>query len=399
MKILLAEDERVSRLLLQKAVASWDYETITVADGAEALDHLLGDDPPRLAVLDWMMPEIDGIQICKILRSIPQIQPIYIILLTGRTSKKDLVHALEQGADDYLAKPFDREELRSRLQVGQRQLEMQAQLERYATQMESLAEERSRQLIHAERMATVGLMAAGIAHEINNPTAFITGNVQVQRKFWEKTAAALEQYPEIVAGDSTLSMIVEEMPGTIDSIAKGADRITQIVKGLKGFCRQEDGQRHPCNINNCIEESLTLTHNALKYHVTIQRQLANDLPEILADGQQVEQILINLLVNAADAISERGDGQGHIAISTLHDDHRVRLVISDDGPGIPPAKLESIWEPFYTTKPADRGTGLGLSIVRGIIEDHGGSISVCNKDEGGAEFTIHFPLPKQTSAH
>ncbi|MCH8194086.1 MAG: hypothetical protein IIA65_08715 [Planctomycetes bacterium] len=171
--------------------------------------------------------------------------------------------------------------------------------------MEELAEARSKQLIHAERMATVGLLSAGIAHEINNPTTFISGNVQTLRKFWADLKPALETDDLNAIEPHKLAFILEEMSNTIDGIHSGAMRISKIVNGLQAFCRKDEGNMKPCDIVACIEQSLELCHNTLKYHVKVEKTLDPDLPEIMGDAQQLEQVLINLFTNAAHAIGDR----------------------------------------------------------------------------------------------
>ena len=397
MRILLAEDEAVSRRLLETSVKKWGFDPIVVQDGAQAWQILQKTSPPRMAIFDWMMPYMDGVQLCQQIRQHSNLAHTYIILVTGRTHTADVIEGLEGGADDYVTKPFDLDELRTRLQAGQRIVELQhrleetnKELEHYAEHMEELADARSRQLIHAERMATVGLMAAGIAHEINNPATFIAGNAQTQMKFWEKLEPFLRQLSVDSDQRQILEFILEEMPNTHDSILNGVERISHIVKGLKAFVRHEEGEKTPCNINECVEQSLLLAHNTLKNRVSVESQLDDQLPPIKADAQQIEQILVNLLINAADAIEEH-QGSGTVSICTSGANGHVIITVEDDGPGIPPNKLESIWQPFFTTKSADRGTGLGLSIVQGIMEDHNATIEVENKNTGGARFRMRFP--------
>jgi two-component system NtrC family sensor kinase len=396
MKVLIAEDDSASRMALRAVLQKWDHEVVVAEDGNQAWE-LLQTENPKLAILDWMMPGIEGIELCRRIREKADCDYVYVILLTAKVEKEDIVAGLDAGADDYITKPFDREVLRSRVAVGVRIVQYETllaekndQLQRYGSEMGKLAEERSKQLVHAERMATVGLLSAGIAHEINNPATFIAGNVQTLGKFYEDVEPILrERTQQDCENSEKLEFILDEMPKAVEGIRNGVRRISRIVTGLKSFCRKNENSVAACDINTCIEQALELCHNALKYHVTIEKDLADNLPSIMADSQQIEQVLINLFINAADAMKDKG--QGTLSIKTQSADNSVVVKISDTGPGIPDDKLDDIWQPFFTTKPPDKGTGLGLFTVRGIIENHKGLISLENKSSGGAEFTITFP--------
>ncbi len=396
MKILIAEDDPASRITLKTILQKWGHEVLVAEDGNQAWQILQADNP-KLAILDRMMPGIEGVELCRRIRKRANGNYIYIILLTAKVENEDIVTGLDAGADDYIAKPFNREVLRSRVAVGARIIqyesvlaEKNAQLQQYGSEMEKVAEERSKQLVHAERMATVGLLSAGIAHEINNPTTFIAGNIQTLEKFFGDVEPILrERTEQDCENTEKLEFILQETPKAVEGIRNGVRRISRIVKGLKSFCRKDENAVAACDINTCIEQALELCHNALKYYVTIEKDLAENLPHVMADSQQIEQVLINLFVNAADAMAEYG--QGTLSIKTQSTDNSVVVKVSDTGPGIPDDKLDDIWQPFFTTKPPDKGTGLGLFTVRGIIENHEGLISLENKPSGGAEFTITLP--------
>jgi C4-dicarboxylate-specific signal transduction histidine kinase len=398
MKVLIAEDDLASRLVLKVNLQKWGHEVVEAQDGDQAW-QLLQTEKPKIAILDWMMPGVEGMELCRRIRANTEGDYIYVILLTAKGGNEDVVVGLDAGADDYITKPFDREIMRSRIAVGERIVryetllaEKNAQLQRYSCEMEKIAEERSKQLVHAERMATVGVLSAGIAHEINNPTAFISGNIQTLGRFCSDLEPSLrKQMEENSENRGKLEFILEEMPKTVEGIQKGVARISRIVNGLKSFCRKnKDSEKTAaCDLNTCIGQALELCHNALKYNVTVNKDIAEDLPQIKADSQQIEQVLINLFVNAADAMKEKE--QGIISIAAQCVDDSVTVKVSDNGQGIPDDKLNDIWQPFFTTKPPDKGTGLGLFTVQSIIENHEGQIKVENKSSGGAEFSFTLP--------
>jgi len=395
MKILIAEDDAPSRILLTRKLSAWGHEVVAADNGNQAW-VAVGKESPDIAILDWMMPGQDGISLCQNIRNAEDLPYIYIIILTAKGRDQDILAGFNAGADDFMVKPFDRDILRSRVSVGARVIsydkqltEKNEQLRQRSCELEKLAQERSKQLVHAERMATVGLLSAGIAHEINNPTAFISGNIQTLEKFWQDIEPVLQP-----GGDDDQSLsdkiefILEEMPSTINGIRNGVERISKIVNGLKAFCRKDHGNRTVCDVNTCIEQSLELCCNALKYHVTVVKKQTPNLPPVQADSQQIEQVLVNLFTNAVDAIGEQ---EGTLTIETKATHDTVSILVGDSGSGIPEDKLDDIWQPFFTTKPVGSGTGLGLSTVLGIIENHEGRIEVANRPTGGVLFTIRLP--------
>ncbi|MBI3987579.1 MAG: PAS domain S-box protein [Lentisphaerae bacterium] len=279
-----------------------------------------------------------------------------------------------------------------RKQTEQEITEKNKQLQLYATKMESLAEERAKQLVHADRLVRLGVMSAGIAHEVNNPTVFISSNAEMMSKFWAELEPALRQCPETdEKRRQKHAFILEEFPKVLSGIRMGVDRIQHIVKGLKSFSYQGQGavEKAPCDPNLCVTQALEMFRNALKKFITVETRLGENLPKILGDSQQLVQVLVNLFANAADAMEAQGEGV--LTIRTLVNEERVRIEVDDTGPGIPTDKLVNIWEPFFTTKAKGKGTGLGLSISHSIITAHNGTLEAENKPEGGARFVIELP--------
>lgn len=397
-KVLVAEDDGVSRKVLERYLTKWGFSVTCTADGDAAWAEL-SSGVYHIAVLDWNMPGLSGIQLCEKIRDDEALSLLYIILLTGRTEKKDMVMGLEAGADDYVVKPFDPLELSSRLKVGCRLVESglllqkkNVELNHYAKEMESLAEERSKMLIHADRLASLGTLTAGVAHEINNPNTFISGNAQTLQRCWPIIEKILNDAHEQDPGNRKLGMVIDEVPKMLDGIRNGVVRITAIVKGLKSFARVGKNTTETFAINKCLEDALLLCGNRLKYHVDVHKELSDDLPKCQGDPQKLEQVFVNLFTNAADAVEEKlGKGKGILKVMTQENEMGVLITVEDNGPGIPQAKLEDIWKPFFTTKKVGKGTGLGLAISQGIIADHGGTIQVTNLPDAGAQFKISLP--------
>ena len=398
MKILSADDDLTSRLLLKANLLRWGHEVVSAEDGLSAWEHLVRDPEIRFAILDWMMPGADGIDLCTRLAHNELGRFVYTILLTGRAEKKDIVAGLESGAHDFLTKPFNPAELRSRVDVGRRILNYESELGQanqrlqvYATEMEQLAEARAKQLVHSERLATLGTMSAGIAHEINNPASFISGNVQTLRRFW-----SVLQEQDTTEGNpdpERLSFIQEEVPRVLDGIQEGVSRISRIVKGLKSFSSRDTGEMQPCSLNEILENALMLAGHVLKNRMTVEKDLCPDMPLLEGNPQELEQVFVNLFVNAAQAVGK--NRQGRLIVRSRANDKDLYTTVEDNGPGIPEELLTKIWDPFFTTKSVGEGTGLGLAISLGIIERHAGQILVDNRPEGGARFLLRLPAAER----
>ncbi len=398
-KILVAEDDAVSRKILERYLNKWHYEVTVTVDGESAWQALTSGEF-YLAILDWNMPGLSGIQICERIRADDRYALIYLILLTGRTERADIKLGFEAGADDYVVKPYDPVELYSRLKVACRLVESglllrqrNLELDRYAKEMESLAEERSRMLIHSDRLATLGTLTAGVAHEVNNPNTFISGNAQTLQRCWPRLKQCLEH--ELIAhpDDAKLAMMIEEIPSMLEGIRIGVSRITAIVNGLKRYAGVGKNTIEALDLNRCIENALLLCSAHLKRRVQVVKTLERSLPSLMGDSQQLEQVFVNLFTNAADALDEKPKDSAHtLWIQTRIEDARIVVTVEDNGPGIPEHLLDTIWKPFVTTKKAGKGTGLGLAISQGIIHDHSGTITVANLPGAGACFTIALPL-------
>lgn len=394
MKILIAEDDRLTRMVVEKSLARWGYETVAVASGEEAWSLLStpSPSPPSLALLDWEMPKVSGVEICQRLRDRGEEPFVYTILLTRRNEAQDILDAYSFGAHDYLCKPVEPEILRCRIEVGRRLVEMHERLRTFAKEMERLAENRARQLVHADRLVSLGTLSAGVAHEINNPTSCVLGNAGLLRSLWPAVEEAIQSYLQNgrVSSDhrDALALLLEKGQSVLESIERNAERIGGIVDKLRRFYRREDPKVVECSLVEAIHNALEICQSRLR-DLHVQLEIAPDTPKIHANPLQIEQVLVNLLINAADAMEGHDEKSLTIRTESLSD--RVRITVADTGPGIPPNQLEAIWDAFFTTKSEGKGTGLGLSITKSIIEAHGGEIQARNRPEGGAEFIMTLP--------
>jgi C4-dicarboxylate-specific signal transduction histidine kinase len=397
--LFIADDNLIDRMILEKTLQKFGYSVITFENGESILKEIQNATRPVLAVLDWLMPELDGVEVCKLLIKDPPNVPVYLIIVTSRTDKNDVAYALENGADDFVAKPFSQVELRARINVGVRLLTLRQQLIdsntrllEYTRSMEALAAERAEQLVRADRLSTIGILSAGMAHEINNPSSFVAINIQTLEENMPLIGAVLKEgasEEQIKSAENFISTI----PEILAEMKSGMARIKTIVNGLKTYSHMSHEKRNWIEIEQCIHSALQLCENRLKYHIKVVKDFKKT-PKIFGDANQIEQVLINLFTNAADAIEETGK-DGTLYITTDFINEKVIVNVHDTGSGIPENKIEKIFMPFFTTKPIGKGTGLGLSISRNIINDHKGELLIENHPEGGANFKIILNGPRE----
>ena len=274
------------------------------------------------------------------------------------------------------------------------------------------------QLVQSEKLASIGQLAAGVAHEMNTPVGFVASNFETLENYMEKILELFQMYSELLGKIETsekaklldiadtinktwnemkIDFILEDLPTLFNDSKEGIGRITSIVQNLRDFSRVEQPENFEIyNINDGIRSTLVVAQNEIKYNADVEMEIS-EVPPIICNTGQINQVLLNILMNAAQAIkSEERDNKGKITIKTYATDDDVICEISDDGPGIEPDKLQKIFDPFFTTKPVGMGTGLGLSISYDIIViKHKGVLLVDNSAGKGTTFTIKLPIAKK----
>jgi two-component system NtrC family sensor kinase len=253
-------------------------------------------------------------------------------------------------------------------------------------------------IIQQEKMACIGQLAAGVAHEINNPMGYIASNLSMLDKYSERFVEFISLQSRALQGDvprqevlekeseSKIEYIAGDVKDLISESLEGAARIKQIVQDLKGFSRTDDAEYKPASINDCIESTINIVWNELKYKATLNREFG-DIAPVMCYPRQLNQVFMNLLVNAAQAIEK----QGEITVRTWNGGDLVNISVSDTGCGIPQEKLNRIFEPLFTTKDVNKGTGLGLSIAYEIVKKHEGEITVESEPDKGTTFRVTIP--------
>ncbi len=410
MNILIAEDDVIARRILHKMLEKLGHQVIACDNGLKAWEAIQSN-AARLVILDWMMPEIDGLSLCRRLREEKLPEYVYVILLTSNDQKSDIVAGLSAGADDYMIKPYNPYELKARIRSGQRVLQLEDDLKSATVQ-----------LFHAEKLAALGTLTAGIAHEINTPMQYLQYNTLFLEESFSgimrlmKTYGKLRERFEAAGGGGPLleelreqehridlDYIQAEVPRAIRESSEGVEYVTEIVQSMRAFTHPGNRQMAPMDINHALKNTIRITQTQWARVAELQLDLAQDLPHIPCYPGEFNQVILNLIINAAHAIEERlasspGSGAGVITIQTRKIEEGVEVRLQDNGAGIPDAIRPRVFDPFFTTKEVGRGTGQGLAICRSVIVERlGGRLTFESRMGEGTTFIIRLPLRQDAS--
>ena len=413
---ILAVDDDPMNLAILNGVLQPRYLVRVARSGAEAL-RAAGTAPrPDLILLDVMMPELDGYAVLARLRESPDTGDIPVIFVTAMDSMENERRGLELGAVDYITKPINPAIVLARVRT---QLQAKAArdllkstnqlLVHQVTEGAHALEQAQLQLLQAEKMASIGQLAAGVAHEINNPIGFVGSNFGALNEYLQdifSIVAAYEKAEALAGNDAAFEdarqlkralnydYLKQDVADLLGESRDGIDRVRKIVQDLKSFSHVGDTVWEWADIHAGIDSTLNMVWSELKYHCTVTRNYGA-LPRINCLPSQLNQVFMNLLVNAGHAI----EGKGEITITTeCVGDYAVRVSISDTGTGIAPAALARVFDPFYTTKSVGKGTGLGLSLTWNIVARHGGKIEVTSEVGKGTTFAVTLPVaPSQAT--
>lgn len=504
--ILIVDDYHNNLRSLAAILSEEGYKVRKAISGEIALKTVISQ-PPDLILLDIRMPDMDGYEVCSILKSTPKTSKIPIIFLSALDETADKVKAFRVGGTDYITKPFQaeeviarvenqlriqrlskqlieknahlekeitiREEAQEKLQLAHFELEKQAQelmvtnqkLEETLAQLQAIQEQLEKQnkvlqestqqeqekaealaaaleqlkftqsqLIQNEKMSALGRIVAGVAHEINNPLCFISGNLFYVSEYLQDLIKIIEAYQENypdsitkikeIESEIDLEFILEDSARLMKSMAVGTQRLQELVFSLKNFSRQNDSELKPVDIHENIDNTLMILQHRLKaVGDRPEIQVIKDydlLPKVTCYGSQLSQVFMNLLSNAIDALEtqpsprritihtasisnykseDRGSNSSKKNSHHNHEDVQDRkkesiiIMITDNGSGINKEIQRNIFDPFFTTKPVGSGTGLGLSISHQIVvEKHGGKLDCISAPGFGTTFVVEIPL-------
>ena len=262
------------------------------------------------------------------------------------------------------------------------------------------------QMMQNDKLATIGQLAAGVAHEINNPIGFVGSNMATLAKYIEKynryihlleqemracSSGNLPEQIQTLRQSLKLDYVMRDISVLVDESNEGIERVKRIVQDLRTFSRADSSAVGSADLNGCMDSTINIVINEIKYAAELRREYG-DLPKVHCNAQQINQVFMNLLINAAHAIQAKGEEVGEIVVRTLCDGDNVFVSVSDNGCGIEPGNCSKIFDAFFTTKEVGKGTGLGLSISSGIVRKHGGEISVTSEVGVGSTFTVRLPI-------
>ncbi|MBD2163145.1 hybrid sensor histidine kinase/response regulator [Calothrix membranacea FACHB-236] len=416
--IMIVEDNPVNAKVLFEFLQASGFRVLVAKNGESALEKLQLVSPD-LILLDIMMPGIDGFETCRRLKEEKSTRDIPVIFMTALSDVVDKVKGLTLGAVDYITKPFQPEDVLARVNVHLKLCHLNQKLEQRAAELTATVAQlkhSQQRLVESEKMSSLGQLVAGIAHEINNPAGFIEGNLTYAQKYMQDLIDHIHLYknqastPEIAqhAKKIDLDFLLEDFPHILTSMQQGVERISDISVSLRTFARADSTVKIPFNIHDGIDSTILILKHRLKACETrpaieVIRDYGN-LPEVKCFAGQLNQVFMNILANAIDALEESNEGRSYqeieknpnyikVKTNITEDKNFISIKIKDNGLGIPDEIKSKIFEHLFTTKAVGKGTGLGLSITHQIIvENHGGSIEVNSLQGHGSEFVITLPI-------
>jgi signal transduction histidine kinase len=375
-RVLVADDDRDIRESLEDLLEDEGYEVLSAENGKQALKCLQSGGGADAILLDLRMPEMDGWEFRALQKNDERLKGIPVVALSGDRSPQ----ALAISADAYLRKPVATAELLATLDRVIREREMK---------------EMSEQLEAAQRLASLGRVAAGVGHEINNPLAFAMLNLSVSLKRLTdlREGRLSPSGPSVQLIDlGDLGNPLDEITGMLEEAAVGLERIRQTVGNLQQLSRKPERVLAPVGLEEVIDRAVAMAWNQIRHRARLVKDYGAT-GAVHGDASALGQVFLNLLLNAAQAIHEGGAEHNEIVISTRRSGREVIVEIRDTGEGIASEVLPHVSEPFFTTKPVGLGTGLGLSICSQTVADHGGRLEIESPPAGGTKVRVHLPAP------
>ncbi|HEY8624179.1 MAG TPA: response regulator, partial [Casimicrobiaceae bacterium] len=399
-KLLVVDNNGRNREVLSNQLERQGYAVCTASNGREGLD-LLRSEPFDIVLLDVRMPELDGFATLGLIQADPLLRDIPVIMISASDEYQSVIRCIEGGAEDYLTKPFDPVLLRARLKACFEKKALRDEQRRRTEELEKAYRDlrgMQDQLLTQQKLASLGSLAAGIAHEIKNPLNFVTNFAALSNELLGELKTAID------AGDKAeAAALLESLGGNLDKIEEHGKRADRIVRGMLMHSRKRGGDRESADLNALLTECVQLAFHGLRsqdmsFNAAIAMHLDPAVGNVEVFPQDLSRVFLNLAANAFYAVNEKRktSDQGFAPTVTASTrsagDEEVEVRVRDNGMGIPPAVLGKIFEPFYSTKPSGSGTGLGLSISREIVvQEHHGTLRAETQEGEFAEFIVTLP--------
>ena len=364
-KILVIDDEPGIRELLSQELVAQGHFVETAADGLLALEKIKKD-KYQVALCDINMPKLGGLETLDEIRKLDS--EVEVIMMTGYATIESAVEAMKKGAYDFVQKPFNLSEVLLLVEKSIEKSDLRSVVEQLRQSNKKLKETQM-QLVQSEKLAGIGQLAAGVAHELNNPLSGVLG------------------FAQLLLDDKNLT---PQQRNDVETICAQSQRCRVIIQNLLQFSRRKDPVCGPVDLSPLIQSTIDLVrYDFSTSGVEVIINIPSSLPMVFGDSNQLQQVFLNLITNARQALEDRK--MGRMLIEGEEIAHGVRLHFRDNGPGIAPENLGKVFEPFFTTKAVGKGTGLGLSICYGIIQQHHGDMRVESIFGSGATFTVDLP--------
>ena len=406
--ILFVDDEESILKLLKLFMRNEPYQTFFVDNGIDAL-KILSTEQVDIIITDLQMEQINGVALLKQVKS--EYPEIIRIILSGIEDMEQIIEIINTAeVYRFISKPLELKSFRRII------LEVVVMAQQIRDRNRFMQEAQARLSMNG-KMASVGQLAAGIAHELNNPINFVNINLVTLNESFADIVNILKDYRQLAAtmeeekicspaleniikkeSDMRIDLILEDIPLIFKESESGLERIKKITECMRDFSYVDHrDMKSLADINKCIERALVIAENAYKYHADVETDLGEP-KEILCYPEQLNQVFLNLIINSAHAIeSQNRREKGLIKIRTWYDSRCVHCQISDNGTGIPAEICSRVFEPFFTTKPPGQATGLGLSIAYDIIvKRHKGELEVSSIEGGGTTFDLLIPVDIKT---
>ena len=412
--ILIVDDDRLIRAMLRSGIRKAGYDILEAESGEQALEVLAANKSgnlPDFALLDITMDGMTGIELAQYLRAETTIP---FMFLSSHQEDDIVAQAIQNGAVGYLVKPIDIGQIMPSIKAGMARAKEIRHLRSTEAKLNATLEKTQDQMMQTDKLASIGQLAAGVAHEINNPIGYVHSNIGALSDYITDLFRVIDAYASVeslpqndperlaqlerIKSELNLHFLREDIPALLGESMEGISRVRKIVQDLKDFSHVDNSKEWQwADLHKGLDSTLNMINNEIKYKAEVIKEYS-DIPEIECLPGQLNQVFMNLLVNAAHSIGELE--RGKIVVRTACNEDQVWIEVSDNGCGIAPENLDLIFNPFFTTKPVGKGTGLGLSLSYGIVQKHGGTIHVESKRGQGTLFRITLPQrqPNKTPA-